>query len=78
MNDSLKQSLENLKHLPSTLVGLGASLGTIVQFPDVQKLASVDPVFAMILSKVSCIVAIAYLLFGIGKKATSANGEPTV
>lgn len=64
--------LNNLKHWPTTLIGLLAFLATLPQLDWVQSLMSLNPKIATWVTGVAAIAAGLVLILGVGK----ANTQP--
>jgi hypothetical protein len=65
----MKQSLiDNIKHLPSTLFGLGVALMGLPSIPQVQQLTGINPALASKLLYVAAAGAVLQFIFGTGKK----------
>lgn len=64
----MNRFLENLKHLPTTIVGAASIAALLVQDPTIQSLASLNPKVATVLSTVGGVSAGLMLIFGAGAK----------
>jgi len=64
----MNKFLENLKHLPTTIVGAASIAALLVQDPTIQGLASLNPKVANALTAVGGISAGLMLIFGAGAR----------
>jgi TRAP-type uncharacterized transport system fused permease subunit len=62
----MQKILDNLKHLPTTLAGIGAFLAVLPQIPAVQSIAGLSPVLATKVSAIGGLGAALVLIFGAG------------
>jgi hypothetical protein len=58
--------LNNLKHLPTTIAGIGAFLAALPQIPAIQTLAGISPPIATRITAIGAIGAALVLIFGTG------------
>lgn len=64
----MNKFLDNLKHLPTTIVGAASIAALLVQDPTVQAAASLNPKVANALTTVGAVSAGLMLIFGAGAK----------